>query len=263
MGHYYTDDPPAAFYEIEYADKTRAGEYRPVSIKDARREGAYPSPNTIMGIMDKPGLMYWKMQMLGEATRDTVLDLGGDWDEYAQSQAYNLYKERTEIFSKQGTEIHDMIEQCLISDGTYEPDLIVDACVDWLHEEKIEWTGVEEIFVSPEVGIGGKIDVVDATSSGHPLSNVGTIVDWKTIDTVSKKFRPYTKDKTPLLAAYAMGRFGTLEVDLWNVFISRDEPGKIIPKLYTPEEIEFGWQKFELCYYLWVLDKGYDPRKEM
>ncbi|MFA9496853.1 MAG: hypothetical protein ACERKS_13160 [Candidatus Bathyarchaeota archaeon] len=255
MGHYYTDNPPAPFYEIEYADKKRAGEFRPVTIKDARRVGAYPSPNEVMGILDKPGLLYWKQQMLAEAVRDTVLDLAGDWDEFAWSQAYSLFKARTAIFAQQGTEIHDMIEQCLISDGTYEPDLIVDACVDWLHETGIKWTGVEEVFVSPEIGIGGKIDVVDDT--------VPAIIDWKTIDTRDKKFRPYTKDKTPLLAAYAMGRFGVLEVDCWNVFISRDEPGKIIPKLYTPEEIEYGWQKFELCYYLWVLDKGYDPRKDV
>ena len=88
------------------------------------------------------------------------------------------------------------------------------------------------------------------------------IVDWKTIDTIGKKFRPYTDDKTPLLAAYAMGRFGTLDVDCWNVFVSRDEPGKIIPKLYTLEELEWGWTDFQNCYRTCAHRKRYDPRKE-
>jgi len=231
---------------------------RPVTIKDARREGAYPSPNEVMSILDKPGLMYWKQQMLAEAVFETVIDLAGYWDDRAWSQSYDLFKQKTEIFSQQGTEIHDMIEQALLH-PPHEPDPIVDACIEWMKENNIYPRGVEEIFVSPEVGIGGKIDLVDDMyGSAHDV-----IVDWKTIDTVNKKFRPYTKDKTPLLAAYAMGRFGTLDdVDCWNVFVSRDEPGKIIPKLYTPEELEFGWRKFQLCYELWVLDKDYDPRKE-
>ena len=130
--------------------------------------------------------------------------------------------------------------------------------MEWLDEEEIRVKEVEGVFVSPTVGIGGKMDV-----AGLNDDDKAVIVDWKTIDTKDKKFRPYTKDKTPLLAAYSMGRFGTLDTDLWNVFISRDEPGKIIPKLYTKEEIEYGWNKFQLCYDLWVLDKNYDPRKEV
>ena len=146
MGHFYLDDPPRPFYEIEYTDKKRAGEFRPVTVKDARKGGAYPSPNEVMGILDKPGLMYWKQQMLAEAVRDTVLTLAGDWDEFAWSQSYNLFKERTEIFSKQGTEIHDMLEQALI-EPPHEPDPITDACLKWLREEDFEITGIEEVFV--------------------------------------------------------------------------------------------------------------------
>jgi len=148
-----------------------------------------------------------------------------------------------------------MLETALIEPPHY-PDPIVDACLNWLADERIVVTGIEEIVVSPSLGLGGKIDVVGYDYDGD------VIVDWKTIDTKDKKFRPYTKDKTPLISSYSMMKFGTLSSKLWNVFVSRDEPGKIIPKLYTPEEIEFGWKKFELCYDLWTLDKGYDPRRE-
>ena len=252
MGHFYTDDPPAPFYEVEYADKKRAGEMRPVTIKDARKIGAYPSPNEVMGVLDKPGLLYWKLQQMADATHDVVLDLGGDWDEYGWSQAYDLYKKKTEEASKKGTEIHDAIESVLLGDKPDKHKDILNSVFTWLALEDINPTGIEEVFVSKEYGIGGKIDVV--------YEDKLTIVDWKTIDTKDKEFRPYTKDKTPLLAAYSMGIFGTLDASLWNVFISRDEPGVIIPKLYTKEEIEYGWDKFKLCYELWVLDKSYDPR---
>jgi hypothetical protein len=175
-----------------------------------------------MGVLDKPGIMYWKLQQMAEATRHTVINLGGDWDEYGWSEAYNLYKQNTEEASKKGTEIHDAIEQALLGEKTEEQYAnIIESVQQWLFKESICYTGIEEVFVSNKYGIGGKIDLVE--------DDRFTIVDWKTIDTKNKKFRPYTKDKTPLLAAYSMGRFNTLDADLWNVFISRDEPGLIIP----------------------------------
>jgi hypothetical protein len=256
MGHYYTDDPPAPFYEVPYADKTRAGELRPVTIKDAKKVGAYPSPNEVMGIIDKPGLLYWKLQHMSDATHQTVIELGGNWDTYGWSKSYDLYKELTSEAASKGTEIHDAIEQALLN-NPYEEQYkeIITSVLHWLEEENISPTGVEEVFVSKDIGIGGKIDVVD--------SDTLTIVDWKTIDTLGKKLNFYTKDKTPLMAAYSMGVFGTLDTNLWNVFISRDEPGKIIPKLYTREEIEFGWRKFYFAYKLWTHERGYDPRNWM
>jgi hypothetical protein len=230
MGHFYLDDPPRPFYEVEYSDKK--------------------------GVLDKPGLMYWRLQQMAEATRHTVISLGGDWDEYGWSEAYNLYKKNTEEAAKRGTEIHDVIENSLLGktqDLTNYMTFILDSIYDWLSKESIVLSGIEEVFVSNKYGIGGKIDLV--------MDKPFTIVDWKTIDTKNKEFRPYTTDKTPLLAAYSMGRFNTLDANLWNVFISRDEPGLIIPKLYTREEVEYGWKKFQLCYNLWVHDKQYDPRK--
>lgn len=163
MGHFYLDNPPRAFYEIEYSDKNRAGEMRSVTIKDARREGAYPSPNEVMNILDKPGLMYWKQQMLAEAVRDVVIEHAGDWDDQGWSDAYNLFKERTEIFSKAGTEIHDMLEVAL-ADPPHHPDPIVDACLDWLVEERIVVTGIEEIVVSPVLGLGERLMLLDTTT---------------------------------------------------------------------------------------------------
>ena len=256
MGHFYEDDPPRPFYEVEYTDKKRKGEYRPANISDAKKVGAYPSPNEVMGIIDKPGILYWKLQMMADASHQTIIDLGGDWDKYGWSKSYDKYKELTSEAANKGTEIHDAIEASLYGDPFGEEYTeIIKAVLDWLIEEGIKPTGIEEVFVSKDIGIGGKIDVVD----DHKSDDL-TIVDWKTIDTIGKKFNPYTKDKTPLLAAYSMGVFGTLDAKLWNIFISRDEPGKIIPKLYTKEEIEFGWKKFYYAYKLWTHEKGYDPR---
>ena len=253
MGHYYTDDPPAPFYEVPYSDPKREGELRAVTIKDAKKVGASPSPNEVMGIIDKPGLLYWKLQMMSDASYQTIIGLGGDWDTYGWSKSYELYKELTSSAANKGTEIHDAIEHALYGDPFDEEYTeIIKASLDWLIEEGIKPTGIEEVFVSRDVGIGGKVDVVD--------DNIPCIVDWKTIDTLNKKLNFYTKDKTPLLAAYSMGLFGTLDAKLWNVFISRDEPGRIIPKLYTPEEIEWGWKKFYFAYKLWTHEKGYDPR---
>ena len=253
MGHFYTDDPPAPFYEVPYADPKREGEFRSATITDAKKVGAFPSPNEVMNIIDKPGLLYWKLQMMADATYKSIVDIGGNWDTYGWSKSYDLYKELTSEAANKGTDIHNAIEQALNNDP-YDKEYkeIITSVLGWLVEENINVTGIEEVFVSKDVGIGGKVDVVD---NDHL-----TIVDWKTIDTLNKKVKYYTKDKTPLLAAYSMGLFNTLDTQCWNIFISRDEPGVIIPKLYTRDEIEFGWKKFYYAYKLWTHEKEYDPR---
>jgi len=270
MGHFYTDNPPRPFYEVPYADKKREGETRPTTISDAKKAGAFPSPNTVMNIIDKPGLLYWKLQMMADAVYDTIIELGGDWNTYGWAKSYDKYKQLTEEAANKGTDIHNAIEKSLYGEP-FDDEYIdtVKAVLDWLIKEKITPTGIEQVFVNKGIGIGGMIDVVDDNSM--------SIVDWKTIDTIGRYDGVYiekdsnrirridfhVKDKLPLIASYSMGIFDTLDnVNLWNVFISRDEPGVIMPRLYTKEEAEWGWKKFCYTYELWSHNNDYDPRRD-
>lgn len=268
MGHYYYYNAETGLeeplYEVPYADPSRG--MRPATLSDARKLGAFPSPNTVMDVIDKPAIVQWRRGILADAIIETMLgcDCRGNIDAIKE-RAFELYDERCESAANQGTAIHAEIENALLkrmgridsygSDPEVDP-AIVHAAMTWIEPLIPHVTDVEAVFVNPWYGIGGKIDVV-GKQDGIPF-----IIDWKSVNTKGKKFNGYPESKTPLLAAYAMGYFHTLEGKFWNVFLSRDEPGKIIPVLYQWDEIDEGWEMFLAVYKVWAKKNKYDPREE-
>jgi len=272
VGHFYYNLNGVAkpLWEVPYADKKKG--MRAATLADAKKVNGKPSPNTIMDILAKPGLIRWSDNLLMDAAT-AALALSTEYDSDWKTRALELHKAMRQAKADLGTEIHEEIEKHLrkILGGQqgYNPERgdkwqkVVESAINWLFDDDEQGSdiyienesAVEKYFVNDELGFGGMIDLVGC-DEGRPV-----IVDWKTIDTKGKRFNAYPKDKCPLLAAYAMGYFGTLEADCFNVFLSRDEPGVIIPMLYSEAEIATGWAKFQLCYELWVLDKGHDPRE--
>jgi hypothetical protein len=254
MGHFYylnDDNQARPLYEVPYADPSRG--MRPATIKDAKKVDGVPSPNTIMQVEAKPGLARWSDRLLLDAAWDCA---ALPYEEYlAESKA--KHKELKEAAANEGTAIHAEIERVL-QNLDYEPDRyveIVAAATEWLEQSGIEVTGIEKYFVNHELGLGGMIDVV----STDPAT-----VDWKSTTTKGKsdaEVTRYWKDKAPLIAAYNMGYHEILHVPSWNIYLSRDEPGRIIPHKFDNDQLEFGWKKFQHCYELWVMDKGFDPRE--
>jgi hypothetical protein len=278
MGHfYYLDEAGAAcpLYEVPYADPSKG--MRSATLKDAKKLDGVPSPNTIMQVEAKPGLVRWSDNLLIDACQkilertpaERAADPHTDW----RKLIADLHKEMKEAAANEGTAIHKAIEDALVGSlptRSSPYDEIVDAALEWLEETDIEVTGVEQYFVNHDLGLGGMIDVVglvDGEYIPHPYNiqcSRETIVDWKSTTTEGKsdsQVTRYWKEKAALMSAYAMGYFGALDVDCWNIYLSRDEPGRIIPHNFTKEKIEFGWKKFQHCYELWVMDKGFDPRE--
>jgi hypothetical protein len=186
--------------------------------------------------------------------------------EKIKARAKEIHKEAKEAAANEGTAIHAEIEKvlrCQLADPEDYPDVvdycnIVDAATDWLDNSGIEVLGIEKYFVNHEYGIGGMIDV-EGLKDSRPA-----IVDWKSTTTEGKsdnQIKRYWKEKAALIAAYAMGNFGTLAVDCWNIYLSRDEPGRIVPHFFDIEQRRIGWKLFKSCYQTWVIDKGFDPRK--
>jgi len=272
MGHfYYLDEGEAKpLWEVPYADKKRAGEMRPATLADAKKVNGKPSPNTAMEIHSKPGLIRWSDNLLLEAALDAPVEADGGLKAF-KAEVFKLHKELKSVAADDGTAIHAEIEEAVnaifiegapshVTQDKWEWPRQVEAAVGWLYDgggAYIEIDGVEEHFVNKEYGFGGMIDIVGwSTRDAHrPV-----IVDWKS--TVFKPgWKGYPKDKLPLLAAYAMGYCGTLEVDCWNVFLDRDSGNEFLPTLYTDKEIQWGWRKFLHCYELWVMEKDFDPRE--
>lgn len=267
MGHFYYRDEQGLdqpLYEVPYKDPSKG--MRSATLGDARKLNGLPSPNTIMGVLAKPGIQWWSDDLLIDATRQLTVAGFGITEVEIKSAARELHKEWKEAAANEGTAIHDDIEHAVLKMlgriDSYTPNQDVDpritgAALDWLKAQDWAIEEVEAIFTNPVVGYGGKIDLT-ATKGYNPATFI--IADWKSTNTKGKPLNGYPKDKTPLLAAYAMGFYGDLDVECWNVFLSRDEPGRIEPVKYSRDEIEWGWKKFQLCYELWVMENDYDPR---
>jgi hypothetical protein len=267
--HYYVRENgfDLPFYEVPKADPRKG--VRPVDIRDARKVIAFPSPNTIMGILAKPGVEHWSEDLLIDATlqaiRDAEVMLAPEVD---RAHIRELHRQAREKAADAGSAIHAEIESAILKqfgkvdayghDPNVDPR-IVEAALDWLDASDVTVDDVEVVFTNKRWGIGGKIDVVGTWK--NPFRDRAVIVDWKSQDTRGKGFRIYPEDKTPLLAAYAMGYYDDLDVDCWNVFLSRDEPGQIQGVKYSKEDIEDGWDTFVKTYEVWVKKAKYDPRE--
>jgi hypothetical protein len=236
---------------------------RSATLKDAKKLDGVPSPNTIMNVFAKPGLVRWSDNLLLEA----AVQVGDRWDAYKsfsfeewKADVLAAHKEAKEAAANEGTAIHAAIERALVDKTpiTQVENPIIRSALCWLWDSGIEVSGIEQYFVNHDLGLGGMIDVVGA-ESGRPA-----IVDWKSTTTEGKSdeyIKRFWKEKAALIAAYAMGNFGTLAVDCWNIYLSRDDPGRIVPHFFDIKQRRIGWKLFKSCYETWVIDKGFDPRQ--
>ena len=66
--HWYHARTGAPCYEVPWA--TNPALRRPPEIRDARRLALLPSVTTVLGIVNRPGIQYWRMQQFLQAVRE-------------------------------------------------------------------------------------------------------------------------------------------------------------------------------------------------
>ena len=91
------------------------------------------------------------------------------------------------------------------------------------------------------------------------------IIDWKTRKTDPKKKVKSYETELLQVAAYAASRWGEKaimdrQVHGANVYVSRNEVGRVEVRAWKPEEIFKAYQTFLNCCQIWRYVKGYDPR---
>jgi hypothetical protein len=157
MTHYYNKNGRVKQIEM----RTRPGEYRAPSLRDAKREGFAPGVTDVMNIAAKPGLERWKVQ---EAVKAAFLL---DSDAYLTREAFvtdAVEKSREQTIEKaaRGTDIHAAIERHYMGD-TYGEKEIVSNVADFLDSEYgvLQWSPEVE-FLSELDGYayGGTADLV-------------------------------------------------------------------------------------------------------
>lgn len=258
--HWYHGDTGLPCHQVP--NKSKPGEFRNTTLRDARVMNLVPSVSAILSIQAKPGLDNWRSRQIGLAAYK--LSEGLKWCGGSDEQDFitTVLQDAEIQMSKArdlGTEIHGAIERCLkfseVGFDLMKPGGVVkldhsahiNAAISALKEFGV-WGQpfrAERSFASP-LGYGGCLDFCTDTH----------ISDFKCVDSLSKKLD--YNDRLSQLSAYSMGVHGKL-VKCANVFISTSEPGQYLLREWTKEELEWGWNLFMACKHLWEVSNRYIP----
>lgn len=230
--HWYAKDG-APMYTVT----AKNGEQRSTTLRDAKKMGLLPSVTTIMKAAASPGLEAWKLNQMMLAAL-TLPRAEGEGEESFIKRIQADSKEHARKAAERGTQIHTAIEQFFdgqinANDLPYlEP--VYKAVNDTFGN--LMWA-VEKSFATDT--FAGKIDL-------HSMDGEGVVVDFKT-----KEFTSDTLEKVAgfdenvmQLAAYRHG-LKLPNARCANIFVSVTEPGLVVVKEWTQEELVRGWAMFD------------------
>jgi hypothetical protein len=230
--HWYAKDGTPA-----YTVTAKNGEQRSTTLRDAKKMGLLPSVTTIMKAAASPGLEAWKLNQMMLAAL-TLPRADGESEESFIKRVQADSKEHARKAAERGTQVHTAIEQFFdgqinANDLPYlEP--VYKAVNDTFGN--LMWA-VEKSFATDT--FAGKIDL-------HSMDGEGVVVDFKT-----KEFTSDTLDKVAgfdeqcmQLAAYRHG-LKLPNARCANIFVSVTEPGLVVVKEWTQEELVRGWAMFD------------------
>jgi hypothetical protein len=231
--HWYAKDGTPA-----YTVTAKNGEQRSTTLRDAKKMGLLPSVTTIMKAAASPGLEAWKLNQMMLAAL-TLPRAEGEGEESFIKRVQADSKEHARKAAERGTQVHTAIEQFFdgqinANDLPYlEP--VYKAVNDTFGN--LMWA-VEKSFAA-ESGFAGKVDI-------HSRDGEGVVADFKT-----KEFTSDTLDKVAgfdenvmQLAAYRKG-LKLPNARCANIFVSITEPGLVVVKEWTQEELVRGWAMFD------------------
>jgi hypothetical protein len=231
--HWYAKDG-APMYTVT----AKNGEQRSTTLRDAKKMGLLPSVTTIMKAAASPGLEAWKLNQMMLAAL-TLPRAEGEGEESFIKRIQADSKEHARKAAERGTQIHTAIEQFFdgqinANDLPYlEP--VYKAVNDTFGN--LMWA-VEKSFAT-ESGFAGKVDI-------HSRDGEGVVADFKTKEFTSETLEKVAgfDENVMQLAAYRHG-LKLPNARCANIFVSVTEPGLVVVKEWTQEELVRGWAMFD------------------
>lgn len=242
-GHWYAKDGAPAYTQ---PNKSKPGEHRPTTLRDAKKLDLVPSVTTILQVASKPQLERWKLNQVMMAAL-TLPPVDGESLAEFEARVWEDSNAQAKEARDKGTEIHGYIE-AFYTNGTHSDNPYVQAVGKALYEKFGPQDGgwlPEKSFAS-ELGFGGKID----------LYSKNVIIDYKTKDNSKMDFkRPmsYAENKMQL-SAYRKG-LGLENAAIANVYIGRDIVDGVVPVKVEVHDDDH-WPHFECLLNYWKLIKG-------
>jgi len=228
---------------------------RPTTLRDARKLGLLPSVTNVLGVINKPELVEWKMTQAVLAALTLPRMDGEDLGVFAKrvvEDAQSQVKGAAEF----GSAFHagaELVANTLEVDqaGPYAAWLNLHR--DWFQANCVRVVWTERVLVNAELGYAGTADLL-VEHQQHGL----TLVDYKT-----QGVKPGYKARAygswgQQLAAYrrAIGK----PMACMNVIVNSAEPSAPIEHLWSEDELRAGLESFEAALVIWRNEKSYDPR---
>lgn len=240
--HWYAADGTPAY---EQPCKSKPGEMRPTTIRDARTLNLVPSVTTIIRCAAQPGLERWKQQSLLHAAL-TLPRIDGETEDDFAKRALEDAAAQSLAAREKGTMIHGVIEQFF--DGVDPSPEMKPYAMAAFHAvtdvlPAAEWKA-EKSFACAD-GYGGKVDLHG--TSPEFVCDFKTKSNWTDADV--KRGLAYDEHGMQL-CAYAAG-LGLKQPILFNVFISTDEPGKYHVHQWPAEDHERLLRMFWCLLHYW------------
>jgi hypothetical protein len=231
-----------------YTVPAKNGQPRATTLRDAKKMGLLPSVTTIMKAAASPGLEAWKLNQMMLAAL-TLPRFEGETEETFIARIQADSKEQARQAAERGTAVHAAIERFF--DGQIEADSLpyLEAVYRKIEESFgiLKWS-VEKSFASGE--FAGKVDL-------HSTDGDGVVIDFKTKEFTSESLEKVAgfDENVMQLAAYRMG-LAIPNARCANVFVSVIEPGLVVVREWTPQELDRGWKMFDALKTYWYARSG-------
>ncbi len=220
-------------------------------VRHARKERAFPSVTSVIEMWPKGWLEFYVKRQMWEAAITTPRAPGMTDDEFWEA-CLKWADEHRERAADRGTRIH----RCIHGVQKPEPDIapFFDAFEKWNANEGGAVLWQEKTLVNQVWCYAGQADRLVEMLDGEYLD------DFKTSAVKDKKKPPFYDNYPIQLAAYktALAKPG---VKCRSIVINTLEPEAPYVRVWSREELEEGWNKFKLCYEMFVSFKNYDPRQ--
>lgn len=259
VSHYYraTDAGIIPYYEM----RGKNGKMRAPDIDDARELGLLISISRIASMLPKPALNAWQ-QSQAIISALTLPRLSGEAVDVFAKRVVEDMKAQSQVAMQFGTRLHAQIEKELMGQVDYCPPELEPFMVsvrEWISENVLTVSGVEQIVGDLRFGIGGKLDLFCVLNMpGNPIG----IVDFKSQGIKNGKATFYN-DWFVQLSGYGfcVKEKGAYEIwpQLISVVVDSKAPGPVHIKNWG--DPEYGWEVFLHCLEIFCYVNNYRPGK--